>query len=1644
MAEPSSSKKLKSVDFSLCFICQEKSGPTDYKTYVTQPSLASVEKLATVTAARCSYGESQFSSLKDRLEGMPVKELISHGISYHKGCYKNLTNKQTVDRSRIRFEERQTTSAISDVRQRKRGRPSSFDESESSSGSKRNVRQLKFDKQSCVLCQENRAEKLHEVTTKNMGAQLKTIGQDTADESIKIRLSSIVISPDLLAAVAEDMKYHLSCLTKAKRDIEKSKQSHKHEVKFAQLLSDMEILDIVETELSDPTRQSVMNMNEVHQLYINLLHTNGFPVTENPHYKIHLKQLILDNIPDVHFNKPLDKTKPEQILSTRSKESLMARALNTEDMKEDLRVLLKAAKILRKDIAGASSWKFQGTFADYKPPTLLNIFCKHVIQGTGENKTLNREESANQTASVLAQHFVGAYKSDRQVSYQPKSPDGGFRHRTETPLSVGLALDVHKNTRSKSLVEKLSHLGLAVSYDKVMEIETGIANAVLKQMETTEGVYQPPWLVHDMFVWFALDNIDFLESTPCGMNTLHGTVTAVYQSASDKSPTIPMGIERSSKSKSLDEAITSDILPCDKPKPKSQKSVCQLNASKPSTDLNKKKDLAWIIGCLDFEEHDGPVEVKAHPSCSGTWGAFNSLLSSTGCKTNIALLPPLIRLPPTDYSVLYTGLMRARALTIRVMGPESVTVMTLDLQLYDMAMKLWTEREDIRKQFLFRPGELHVLFWALAALGKYVEGSGIDQAWVEAGLYSPTTVTQILNGKHMYRALEAHMVTLLALYNLYLHNFLIHEPEEKAFLGEISASLGKAYQNDVNTNIGERQNLQDAITKMMMMFESRDILKKSEQFQGKANKIQHFILNYMKQFETILQFVRATRQRDFPLHMESIESLIKYFFAHDHLNYARLLPLYISTMQETEKQHPEVWEEFMQGNFCVSKGAAGFTSMAPDHGIEQENRSLKVIGGIVGITQNEKSLDKYFLIAPELTKLLSEFEKAYCIAGDDKRAQHHELTGGKLSRMINNATKLTTVFREHGDPFASAENEDGIYNLLTKEVMNESIADDIIKRDEIGQQMFKSFVAERLTEGRISVWDKMTKRKLGTFKSANPALEVRAGDKLDTIKEERGLLQRFIVISRSRPELDLKECIGTYEFGIVPRSLFASDGSLLLAYDKAAILHHLESLSSNEIEGTESSEPPPEEAGSSDPTPEEAGSIESTPTGNHPATDSQLSGTPGDTAMTTDSQYRVIIIDGMAVVNSVTKTEQMKTCQDLAQTFLDMICNMATKYDEIRLVFDRYITQSLKEQMRAKRTKGKSTYYHVKNSTLIQNISLRDFLSNIKTKAELTEYLADKMLEHSMSPSNRLKNFIVTSGTQTKGNVAVPSTLVTHTQEEADTLLLLHALNVDSQAELVIDSPDTDVLLLMVHMYPSLPASTKFCTGKGKAKQNIPIQPIFYKLGQTRASAILGFHAFTGSDTSGRFAGRTKDWCFKVFMSCDEDIHKALASLGDTDPTPEVRSQLERFVCLLYRSKVHTNVNELRWFLYSNRAAEGESLPPTTSSLDLHIQRAHYIAMVWRKAAESHQCLPSPTEYGWKFDEATSRFTPVLCLNPPAPAAIMNLLKCGCKRGCTGRCTCRRNNIPCTEVCGCMVLGCTNTAVLDMSEQIGADDDTND
>ena len=96
-----------------------------------------------------------------------------------------------------------------------------------------------------------------------MGAQLKAIGQQTNNEFLKVKLINAVGSSDLLTAVVADMKYHLWCLINAKRDIDKTNKPPKQHVHFAQLVSDLEMLDMVKTEINDPSDSSALNMNYV-------------------------------------------------------------------------------------------------------------------------------------------------------------------------------------------------------------------------------------------------------------------------------------------------------------------------------------------------------------------------------------------------------------------------------------------------------------------------------------------------------------------------------------------------------------------------------------------------------------------------------------------------------------------------------------------------------------------------------------------------------------------------------------------------------------------------------------------------------------------------------------------------------------------------------------------------------------------------------------------------------------------------------------------------------------------------------------------------------------------------------------------------------------------------------------------------------------------------------------------------------------------------------------------------------------------------------------------------------------------------------------------------------------------------------------
>jgi len=180
---------------------------------------------------------------------------------------------------------------------------------------------------------------------------------------------------------------------------------------------------------------------------------------------------------------------------------------------------------------------------------------------------------------------------------------------------------------------------------------------------------------------------------------------------------------------------------------------------------------------------------------------------------------------------------------------------------------------------------------------------------------------------------------------------------------------------------------------------------------------------------------------------------------------------------------------------------------------------------------------------------------------------------------------------------------------------------------------------------------------------------------------------------------------------------------------------------------------------------------------------------------------KVIIIDGMAFVNSVDiKKSQIKNCRDFANCFLNIINAEIKECNEVQIIFDRYDPKSLKSNTRANRTKGlMSVHYKVSDSTKIGHLATKEFLSSIKTKMELTEYLSIKLKEALR------KDFVIVYGNCCLTNIpSLDPELFNYNQEEADTGIVLHALDVCKNGpftELVIACSDTDVLLIILNYF---------------------------------------------------------------------------------------------------------------------------------------------------------------------------------------------------------------------------------------------------
>src|SRR6218665_2233836 len=119
---------------------------------------------------------------------------------------------------------------------------------------------------------------------------------------------------------------------------------------------------------------------------------------------------------------------------------------------------------------------------------------------------------------------------------------------------------------------------------------------------------------------------------------------------------------------------------------------------------------------------------------------------------------------------------------------------------------------------------------------------------------------------------------------------------------------------------------------------------------------------------------------------------------------------------------------------------------------------------------------------------------------------------------------------------------------------------------------------------------------------------------------------------------------------------------------------------------------------------------------------------------------KIALIGGMVLLQQMTKKPAtIVTVKDLSECFNNRLMSLTRDYDEIILVFDTYRDYSLKSATRDKRRHGRAPIqYQVRDNTNMKHTPMNRFLSLDKMKADLTNYLAAKIVECNSTAQKRV------------------------------------------------------------------------------------------------------------------------------------------------------------------------------------------------------------------------------------------------------------------------------------------------------------------
>ncbi|WAR07367.1 LOW QUALITY PROTEIN: hypothetical protein MAR_017325, partial [Mya arenaria] len=305
----------------------------------------------------------------------------------------------------------------------------------------------------------------------------------------------------------------------------------------------------------------------------------------------------------------------------------------------------------------------------------------------------------------------------------------------------------------------------------------------------------------------------------------------------------------------------------------------------------------------------------------------------------------------------------------------------------------------------------------------------------------------------------------------------------------------------------------------------------------------------------VLMFVRAERDGNFCLYVETLNKLTPWFFALDQTNYARWLPVHIRDLNTLSQVHPDLHTEFQNGNFVIHKTARVSSGMAIDQGHEQNNAMVKGSGGAVGLTENPSAFRRWMVAGPELARITIEFETAF--TAQDDATGHHEQTAVQTA-FAKQVMSLVSTIEDMGNPFL--EESADLLVMDTKDIVSESVVKTVRNIEQIGVKAYDAYVEQRLVKAEKPISDPIAKQQLPLF--SRPQKKIHLLQVAD-LEVDRELMSQLYVSCQTR-------AVNQDDFFMYENHPYApslSDHGKLRASNKSDLIPCLQSLITPKTDG---------------------------------------------------------------------------------------------------------------------------------------------------------------------------------------------------------------------------------------------------------------------------------------------------------------------------------------------------------------------------------------------------------------------------------------------------------------------------------------------